>query len=216
MLLTFLISLAFADLAPPPGFVETCTVANHSSDTAKCVACRASFQGRASCEALEAQGYRQACRTGGASVWTEVMCVAATEGEAPARPEPVAGEPVTDRPAEPPAPDGATAAARGEPATDAGRAPPAQGDATGRCSHFSATPILLFALALALVRRRGPARGPVDRALRWLLPIAALGASFLPLSDIAPGGGCRCSAAPAVDLAPPGGGCRCDSGASDR
>ena len=64
--------LAHADVPPPEGYVERCTV--EVCGTAGGVVCRASFRGREPCEALEAQGYESRCRTRGASVWGEAMC----------------------------------------------------------------------------------------------------------------------------------------------
>lgn len=87
-MLTLLVALAFADIPPGPGFVETCTLANHQGEEKECTECSGSFSGREDCEALEKDGYSTACRTAGASVWDEVMCRSKTgkepEGEVPA------------------------------------------------------------------------------------------------------------------------------------
>ena len=64
--------VARADIPPPEGYVERCTV--EVCGTAGGAMCRASFQRRADCETLEAQGYVAKCRTRGASVWGEAMC----------------------------------------------------------------------------------------------------------------------------------------------
>ncbi len=73
-------SLAFADLAPTPGYVETCTP--DRCEGRESASCSASFQGRAECEALEQKGFVQVCRTNGASVWSEVFCKGAASGTA--------------------------------------------------------------------------------------------------------------------------------------
>lgn len=95
MLISILLSahVALADIPPPPGYVETCTVGNYASAELECTSCSAYFGGREPCEALEQQGYSQRCRTSGASVWEEVMCRAGTSKPSPspapeATPEP--------------------------------------------------------------------------------------------------------------------------------
>jgi len=74
MIVLVLATLALADVPPPEGYVESCTVANHQSDTVECQKCDAYHGGREPCEALEKQGYTRQCKTRGASVWDEVMC----------------------------------------------------------------------------------------------------------------------------------------------
>lgn len=66
--------LALADIAPPPGYVESCTAEKQQKPGEECQMCDAWYGGRESCEALEAQGYTQRCRTSGASTWDELMC----------------------------------------------------------------------------------------------------------------------------------------------
>ncbi len=71
------LSLAWADLVEP-GYVESCTPEVCGSRPSK--VCNASWEGREECEAIEKlAGWKQACRTRGASVYSEVFC----EGEAP-------------------------------------------------------------------------------------------------------------------------------------
>jgi uncharacterized protein (TIGR03382 family) len=68
--------LAFADIAPPPGFIESCTVAKVQTAQTSCVTCKAWYGGHEDCDKLKSEGYAKACRTSGASTWTEVMCKA--------------------------------------------------------------------------------------------------------------------------------------------
>ena len=129
--LALLSGLALADIAPPPDFVETCTVANHVKPGEECTMCGAWHGGREDCEALEAQGYSARCRTSGASTWDEVMCRAAATPEV----QPADGPPSADTIPEVPA----------EPATPTAPAAPAGAEA--RCA--SAAPAGLWALLLA-------------------------------------------------------------------
>jgi len=65
-------TLAWAAIVEP-GYVESCVPALCGKRAAK--VCHASFQGREDCEAIEkAGGWTQACRTAGASVYSEVFC----------------------------------------------------------------------------------------------------------------------------------------------
>ena len=101
-----LAALAWADLPPPPGYVESCTVDKHVKEGVECSSCDASFGGRESCEALEKEGWVFVCRTSGASVWDEVLCREAVKDAADHEPAPQ-GEPapvVQPEPAPPPAP----------------------------------------------------------------------------------------------------------------
>jgi len=66
---------AQADVPPPPGYVETCTVAQQQTGGARCEECRASFQDASACATRFASTQmQQRCKTSGASVWTEVWC----------------------------------------------------------------------------------------------------------------------------------------------
>ena len=87
-----LAGVARADLPPPPDIVEACTVAVCPTGTTG-QTCAASFEGRGDCEALEAKGYVRACKSAGASVWTEVMCSATTGNGPPPTPVPPTGLP---------------------------------------------------------------------------------------------------------------------------
>ncbi len=87
MIVLLLSTLALADIPPPEGYVESCTVkkVQAANSGQACVSCDGWHGGREDCEALEAQGYTLNCRTAGASVWTEVHCRAA---DAPPTPDP--------------------------------------------------------------------------------------------------------------------------------
>ena len=65
---------ARADIPPPPGYVESCTPEKACPGSAS-VSCRGSFRDADGCrKQFEPQGLVRACRTRGASVWTEVWC----------------------------------------------------------------------------------------------------------------------------------------------
>ncbi|MET0342076.1 MAG: hypothetical protein ABW252_13820 [Polyangiales bacterium] len=67
--------VARADIPPPPDFEETCTVAKQSASGRTCSPCRASFRDfGAHCAEEVGAGFTRACRSWGASVWTEVWC----------------------------------------------------------------------------------------------------------------------------------------------
>jgi hypothetical protein len=63
-----------ADLGPPPGYVEKCTVKAQTKRGEECRVCGAYFASREECLQLGRQGYNQRCRSHGASVWSEVWC----------------------------------------------------------------------------------------------------------------------------------------------
>ena len=91
MLSVWCMAAAVADIAPPPGYVERCTVARVQRENPgqTCVACDAWHGGREDCEQHEAKGYVRQCKTRGASTWDEVLCKAGTRVVTP-DPEPVA------------------------------------------------------------------------------------------------------------------------------
>jgi hypothetical protein len=71
-------SLARADISPPAGFVESCTLKAQSGAGKECLSCAAFYGNSNHCEeSLASYGFAQGCRTGGASVWSEVWCRAA-------------------------------------------------------------------------------------------------------------------------------------------
>lgn len=68
-------ALAHADIAPSPGYVEQCTVAKYTSGSRTCRECRTYHANPENyCSTQLGQGYQRACKTRGASVWTEVWC----------------------------------------------------------------------------------------------------------------------------------------------
>lgn len=82
---SFVASVASADVPPSPGYVETCTVANESGQGRECRSCD-TYHGNPPdyCEGLVgAGGFTRACRTSGASVWSEVWCKGAAAAPAP-------------------------------------------------------------------------------------------------------------------------------------
>jgi hypothetical protein len=95
--LAFLAPVVRADIPPPEGYVETCTLENHAKPGTECVSCDAWHGEHDKCEKLHgAAGYTQSCRTGGASTWSEVWCRPASGDAAPdapvPTPAPTAGE----------------------------------------------------------------------------------------------------------------------------
>ena len=75
------VPLAIADVAPPPGYVEQCTVEKQQTVGKSCVACPNDYKskfadaGPSACQVqYEPQGYTKACNSYGASAWTEVWC----------------------------------------------------------------------------------------------------------------------------------------------
>jgi len=102
---------ARADIAPPPGYVEQCTLEKLQKDGTKtCQACSTYFREPDKCEQQFAKtAYTKACRAGGASTWTEMWCKPkgkddkdgplvpqAPPSETP--PEPAPAEPAPDAP----------------------------------------------------------------------------------------------------------------------
>jgi MYXO-CTERM domain-containing protein len=110
---------ARADVPPPEGYVEACTVEKQAPGQ-ECVLCGDSYYKtpNACAAKLEPDGYTKACRTRGASTWKEVWCKkgkaapAASVGPAPsASAVPVASsEPATPVASAPPAASAAPAA----------------------------------------------------------------------------------------------------------
>jgi len=94
-------AVAQADVVEP-GFVETCTLARvqaaHPGQT--CIDCRTDFSVPEQCiERFSREGYTEACRTRGASVWSQIGCRAGS-GAAPApAPAPVEPAPAPVEPA---------------------------------------------------------------------------------------------------------------------
>ena len=63
---------ARADIAPPPGFVESCTLQKQSRAGRECFNCSA-YHGNANhcSESLKTYGFSESCRSRGASVWSD-------------------------------------------------------------------------------------------------------------------------------------------------
>ena len=75
-------STAWADVAPPPDYVEECTVDQQEGANETCISCN-TYHGEpdACSDEWAPQGYEHRCNTAGASVWDEVWCKAdETEG----------------------------------------------------------------------------------------------------------------------------------------
>ncbi len=141
--------LALASLAPAmparadvvePGFVEGCTLANveatHRGEI--CIACDTYYAEPMRCdETLAAGHYTQACRSRGASAWSQIGCRARTADDPPAPPP--------APPPPPPPPPAPTPAAE----------PESSMCTIGHASSTSIVPIALAAsLALVVSRRR--------------------------------------------------------------
>lgn len=76
-------AVALADIAPPPGYVEDCTIDKKEQAGTTCVSCGASYEDadddsaddHQTCdEKYASTGYSYVCSTSGASYWTEVWC----------------------------------------------------------------------------------------------------------------------------------------------
>jgi len=138
---------ARADVAPPPGYRESCTVERQRRRGETCVECSTFDEQPQACAQEHADdGYVRRCRTSGASAWTEVWCGPAGAPEAPAPPVPTDPSLIPEVAPPVPAPTAIPEAAPSpaDPArcgTAGGRALPGAG--------------LLLALGLALARRRG-------------------------------------------------------------
>ena len=75
-------STVSADVAPPPDYVEDCTIENEQGTGETCISCN-TYHGEpdACSDEWGSQGYEHRCNTAGASVWDEVWCKAdETEG----------------------------------------------------------------------------------------------------------------------------------------
>ena len=80
---------SLADIAPPPGYVEQCTVEKQQKKGEECKSCSAWHGERDKCEKeLGTQGYTQRCKSRGASAWSEVWCKAVEPKKGEPKPEP--------------------------------------------------------------------------------------------------------------------------------
>jgi MYXO-CTERM domain-containing protein len=66
---------ALADIPPPSGYVEECTLARQQKPGTECVGC-GSYHGTVEkcSNLLASSGFTKACQTYGASAWSEVWC----------------------------------------------------------------------------------------------------------------------------------------------
>lgn len=95
-------SLARADLPPPPGYVESCTVEKQQGPGDECLVCGDAYHGDVdACERKHAAtGHTRRCRTSGASVWQEVWCKGGAKTDpAPTETKDVAAPPASPTPA---------------------------------------------------------------------------------------------------------------------
>lgn len=78
-------SLAHADIPPPPGYVERCTVERKEQEGTTCEECDNGPGGGESLERCKEQyegtEFTYVCKTRGASFWTEVWCDGPPRGE---------------------------------------------------------------------------------------------------------------------------------------
>jgi hypothetical protein len=82
-------SNAMADVAPPPNYVERCSIDKVQQSAEHCESCRAWHGDPEACsKSLGAQGYQHRCRTNGASAWSEIWCKSATGTTQFAQPPP--------------------------------------------------------------------------------------------------------------------------------
>ena len=71
---TTLILSTYADVPPPEGYKESCTVSIQSENGDECISCDADFETNDCQLSYGAQGYSKKCQSLGASTWTEVWC----------------------------------------------------------------------------------------------------------------------------------------------
>ncbi len=84
------VSMAYADVAPPPDYTEQCTVAKQQQDGMTCKSCSAGVSDNKCKSEWEPKGYKKACKTWGATVWKEIWCKGEpTKGEPTKEPAPV-------------------------------------------------------------------------------------------------------------------------------
>ena len=156
--------VAHADVPPPAGYVEQCTLEKQKKAGEDCQTSRP-WHGDPDKGDLEwgAKGYKQRCRTNGASAWTEIWCKAADPVKPP-EPATVAAEPAkppepTTTPSTPAA--AAVAAAGGTAPQPAPSAPPASESAAAQGEAVPG-------------KSRGCSMGSGDTAGSWLIGLALL------------------------------------------
>lgn len=75
LLLAFIpVGLARADVPPPSGYVEKCTVEKKQQPGTTCEACASSRSQDACSPKYQGTKFTKVCQTWGASAWTEVWC----------------------------------------------------------------------------------------------------------------------------------------------
>jgi hypothetical protein len=66
---------ALADVPPPEGYVETCTVDKQATATTECLSCRVYYGATTRCQTmLEPFCHSKVCRSYGSSGWNEIFC----------------------------------------------------------------------------------------------------------------------------------------------
>jgi hypothetical protein len=158
----FLRAARVGGLGPPDGYVESCTVEKQQRAGLSCKLCD-SYHGNPAdyCAKQAGAGFRQVCRTRGASVWGEVWCTgdAADAGEATGLADAAVAKPSTQTSDPSDAGDDTAVEASTTAAPPAASAPKpsSQGCAltpSGANGALSAAMLLLASLASLLRRRR--------------------------------------------------------------
>ena len=163
-MLFLLSTLALADVPPPPGYKESCTVKLQCGPEEVGTTCDGWHGGREACEALEADGWTKKCQTRGASTWDEVFCRPKKEGENAGEinaglPTPATNQ-VDQKADDPQAAPATDPTAKSEPETPAAD-PSLADDEPKRCSTvpsgLAGIWVLLF--GAGLIRRRSSCEG---------------------------------------------------------
>lgn len=90
--------IASADIPPPPGYVEQCTVAKQCGADEVGSTCGTYHGEPDKCDKLySGTAFTRKCRTRGASVWSEVWCAPKGTPD-PAKPQPLKPEPKKPEP----------------------------------------------------------------------------------------------------------------------
>ena len=100
---------ALADVAPPPGFEEPCSVEKQQLQDEVCQLCDGAWHGDPDkcAKDLSETAFAQRCRTNGASTWSEVWCrklSAQEQAQQPPPPPPPQEQPPQEQPQEQPPP----------------------------------------------------------------------------------------------------------------
>lgn len=164
---------ANADVPPPPGYVEQCTMDKQKKEGEDCQMSRPWYRERDKGQReWGTKGYTRRCRTSGASVWLEIWCKAA-EPAKPAEPAKVAAEPTT----QPSAPPATTVLDAGGPPPialpDAGGTAPQPVPAAPKASEPGAA---RSKSEDAPRKSRACSTGGGDAAGAWLVGLALMGA----------------------------------------